>query len=100
MAGHKRAPGADPRAREKILARLRSVEGHVRGVIEMVEREAYCIDVIRQNRAVQAAIDKVNGLLLERHLNHCVSQAIRSERASERERVMAELLDVFGAGRR
>lgn len=98
MAQSATAPRMDPRSREKILARLRSVEGHVRGVIEMVEREAYCIDVIRQTKAVQAALDKVDALLLERHLNHCVSRAIRSERAADRERVIAELLDVFAAG--
>jgi len=89
----------DPRAKEQIVARLRSVEGHVRGIIRMVERDAYCVDVIKQTKAVQRAIDKANALLLERHLNHCVSAAIRSEHARERERVISELLDVFESGR-
>lgn len=92
--------GADPQGKQRILARLRSAEGHVRGVIEMVEREGYCIDVIRQTTAVQSALDRVNALLLERHLNHCVSRAIRSQDARARERVIAELLDVFEAGGR
>jgi DNA-binding FrmR family transcriptional regulator len=66
----------------------------------MVEEDRYCVDVIRQTRAVQSAIDKTNALVLERHLNHCVSAAIRSDDARERERVIAELLDIFKDGRR
>jgi len=81
----------------KIVTRLKSVEGHVRGIAEMVEKGAYCIDVIRQTKAVQAALDRVNVLLLEGHLHHCVSRAIRSDDRSERERVIRELLDVFEA---
>jgi len=90
--------GLDPQAKEKILARLRSVEGHVGGIIRMVEGDTYCVDVIKQTKAVQSAIGRVNALLLERHLNHCVSAAIRSEHARERERVISELLDVFENG--
>ena len=89
----------DPRAKEKIVARLRSAEGHLRGIIRMVEQDAYCVDVIKQTKAVQSAIDKANALLLARHMNHCVSAAIRSESARERERVISELLDVFENGR-
>ena len=93
----KGATSEEPKARAKVLARLRSVEGHVRGVIEMVEQDRYCIDVIRQTRAIQAALDRVNRLVLEGHLGHCVSRGLRSPDAAERERVMAELLDVFEA---
>ena len=92
--------GLDPRAKEKILARLRSVEGHVWGIIRMVQEDQYCVDVIKQTKAVQSALDKTNAPLLERHLNHCVSAAIRSADARERERVISELLDVFENGRR
>lgn len=87
--------GLDPQAKEKILARLRSVEGHLRGIIRMVEADQYCVDVIKQTKAVQSALNKANALLLERHLNRCVSSAIRSENSRERERVISELLDVF-----
>jgi len=92
--------GLDPRAKEKILGRLRSVEGHMRGIIRMVQEDQYCVDVIKQTKAVQSALDKANALLLERHLNHCVSAAIRSSDTRERERVISELLDVFENGRR
>jgi DNA-binding FrmR family transcriptional regulator len=89
----------DPQAKERILVRLRNVKGHLGGIIRMVEEDQYCIDVIRQTKAIQNAIDKVNALLLERHLNHCVSRAIRSSNGKERERVISELLDIFDAGR-
>jgi CsoR family transcriptional regulator, copper-sensing transcriptional repressor len=88
----------DPQAKEKILGRLRNVEGHLGGIIRMVEEDQYCVDVIKQTKAVQGALGRVNALLLERHLNHCVSAAIRSENPRERERVMSELLDVFENG--
>ncbi len=81
--------------RKKVLARLKSIEGHVRGVQRMVEEEAYCIDILKQTTAVQAAIDKVNSIILENHLHSCVTTAIRGEDPGERERVISELLDVF-----
>jgi CsoR family transcriptional regulator, copper-sensing transcriptional repressor len=93
----KGATSEEPRARQRLLSRLRSVEGHVRGVIAMVEQDRYCIDVIRQTRAIQAALERVNRLLLEGHLAHCVSRGLKSTDGSERERVIAELLDVFEA---
>lgn len=83
----------------KVLARLRSIEGHIRGVREMLEANQYCIDVLRQIRAVEAALGRASALLLEGHLNHCVTRAIRSSDVRERERVVAELMDVFEAGR-
>jgi len=61
----------------------------------MVEEDAYCIDVIKQSIAVQRALERVNGIMLENHLQTCVSTAIRGEDAQERERVIGELLEVF-----
>jgi DNA-binding FrmR family transcriptional regulator len=61
----------------------------------MVEEDAYCIDVIRQIQAVQAALNKVGTQILENHLNSCVTTAIRGEDPAERERVMKEITDVF-----
>lgn len=100
MAMARTVVGVDPRAKAQILARLRSVEGHWRAVIRMVEEDRYCIDVIKQIKAVQSAVDKATALLLERHLDHCATAAIRSENTRERERAIAELLDVFESGRR
>lgn len=87
----------DAAAKEKIKTRLQTALGHLRGVHQMVDDDAYCIDVLRQTKAIHAALSKIEGLLLERHLHHCVSAAVRSDKPQERERVMAELLDIFEA---
>ena len=84
--------------RSQILNRLKSVDGHLRGVIKMVDEDAYCMDVIKQLQAVQGAIGRVNALLLQDHLQTCVTTAIRGEAAGERERVIGELLSLFEHG--
>ena len=80
---------------EDMLKRLKIIEGHMGGVIRMMEDDAYCIDVIRQIQAVQAALNKVSAGILEEHLNSCVTTAIRGDDPSERERVLKEITDVF-----
>ncbi len=80
---------------DNTLRRLRTIEGHLRGVIRMVEDQAYCIDVIRQIQAVEAALDKVNAKILEDHLSSCVITAVRGEDPTERERVLKEISEVF-----
>ena len=77
------------------LKRLKTVEGHLRGVIRMVEEDAYCIDVIRQIQAVEAALNKVSVGILESHLNSCVTTAIQGDDPTERERVLKEITEVF-----
>lgn len=77
------------------IKRLKTVEGHLRGVIRMVEEDAYCIDVIRQIQAVEAALNKVSAGILEDHLNSCVTTAIRGDDPAERERVLQEITEVF-----
>jgi len=82
---------------DNTLQRLKTIEGHIKGIVRMVEEDAYCIDVIRQLQAVQSAINKVSEGILENHLNSCVITAIRGEDAHERERVLKEISDVFSA---
>jgi len=79
------------------LPRLKTVEGHIRGIQRMVEEEAYCIDVIRQIQAVQAALNKISAMILEEHLNSCLITAVRGDDPAERERVLREIADVFEA---
>jgi len=81
--------------KREILNRLKSVEGHVRGIERMVDEDAYCIEVINQILAVQRALDKANTMILEHHLQTCVTTAIRGDNPAERERVIAEIMDVF-----
>ena len=80
---------------DSALNRLKTVEGHIRGIERMLEEETYCIDVIRQIQAVQAALNKVNAMILEEHLNSCLITAVRGENPDERERVLKEIADVF-----
>ncbi len=77
------------------LRRMKTIEGHMRGIIRMVEDDAYCIDVIRQIQAVEAALNKVSAQILEGHLNSCVITAIEGQDQSERERVLKEITEVF-----
>ncbi len=82
---------------EDILRRLKSVEGHVRGIERMVEEGQYCVDIVNQILAVQRALKKVSSRVLDRHLHSCVTRAIQSDDVASRERVLEELLQVFEA---
>lgn len=64
--------------KQKILTRLRRIEGQVRGVQKMVEEDRYCIDVLTQVNATRAALESVALHLLADHTEHCVTEAIRS----------------------
>lgn len=79
------------------LVRLKTIEGHIRGIEKMVAEEAYCIDIIRQIQAVQSALNKVSSLILDEHLNSCLITAVRGEDPKERERVLGEIISVFEA---
>lgn len=80
-----------------ILNRLKSIEGHVRGIERMVEGGNYCIDIVNQILAVQQALQKVNSMVLDRHLHTCVTTAIRGDDPDERERIIGEIMGVFDA---
>ncbi len=85
---------------QEILRRLKSIEGHVRGIQRMVEQEEYCVNIANQVLAVQRALQKVNNLVLDRHLHTCVTTAMRSQDNAERERVIEEIMGVFEASGR
>ncbi|HSV85329.1 MAG TPA: metal-sensitive transcriptional regulator [Levilinea sp.] len=84
-------------ADKEIVLRLKTTEGHLRGIQRMLDEGAYCIDVIRQIQAVQAALNKVSTQILDRHLNSCLVSAIQGDDPKERERVLREIADVFDA---
>lgn len=81
--------------RQQLLNRLKTIEGHVRGVQRMVEADAYCINLLNQTRAIRSALASLDTLILEEHLRGCVTTAIQSDNVTERERVVSELLQVF-----
>jgi DNA-binding FrmR family transcriptional regulator len=98
MGGDRR--NGEMKDNEDTLRRLKSIEGHVRGIGRMVEEDSYCIDVIRQVQAVQAALDKVSNLILDNHLNSCLITAVRGDDPEDRERVLKEISEVFAASRK
>jgi DNA-binding FrmR family transcriptional regulator len=75
--------------KDRLVKRLARVEGQVRGVSKMVEEERYCIDVLTQIGAVQAALDKVALGLLDEHTRHCVVEADGAERVEKVDELMA-----------
>lgn len=76
--------------------RLRRIEGQVRGLQKMVDEERYCTDVLVQIASVQEALRGVGRLLLQNHLAHCTATAMRSGDPAEAERVVAELVELWG----
>ncbi len=81
--------------RDEVMLRLKNIEGHVGGILRMVEKDAYCIDLIRQIQAVQAALSKVSSKILNNHLNSCLITAVRGDDPLERERVLKEIAEVY-----
>lgn len=79
-------------AKPDILRRLAYIEGHLQGVRRMIEEDKYCVDVLKQTYAVRRAIEKLEGLILENHLQGCVVEGIRDGRE---EAVIGELLDLY-----
>jgi DNA-binding FrmR family transcriptional regulator len=77
--------------KDRLLKRLSRIEGQVRGVAGMVEDERYCIDVLTQIGAIQAALDKVALGLLDDHTRHCVVEAEGGERVEKVDELMAAL---------
>lgn len=80
---------------EDTLRRLKVVEGHIRGIERMIEKDAYCIDLLRQIQAVQAALNKISAKILDDHLHSCLIMAVRGENPDERERVLKEITEVY-----
>lgn len=74
---------------------MRYLLGHLNGNIKMLEEDRYCIDVIKQNQAVIAALKRVNEILLEKHFDTCVIDAIESNNHQRRKTVLKEISQVF-----
>lgn len=70
------APGYQD-SKDGYLHRLRRIEGQVRGVARMIDEDTYCIDVLTQISAATRALQSVALMLLDEHLNHCVSHAVQ-----------------------
>ncbi len=85
----------DEDTKGRALGRLRRIEGQVQGIQRMVEEDKYCVDILLQLAAVQGAVEQVQKLVLGQHIETCVSEAIRSGNARERQKKVGELMEVF-----
>lgn len=83
-------------ATDDLLKRLRRIEGQVRGIAGMVEGERYCIDILQQISAAQAALDKVALALVDDHTRHCVLGAAPENQEDKRVELMTALTRLVG----
>ncbi len=81
--------------KRKAMARLKRIEGQVQGVQRMVEEGQYCVDILLQISAIQGALEQVRKILLGRHVESCVAEAMASGREADRQKKIDELLEVF-----
>ncbi|ARB40006.1 MULTISPECIES: metal-sensing transcriptional repressor [Mammaliicoccus] len=84
-----------PRTKEekdKVINRLKRIEGQVRGIQSMVEEDRYCVDILVQISAIQSALKNVGFAVTERHIKHCVTDAIQN---GEGEETIDELMSVL-----
>lgn len=80
--------------KKQLLNRLATIEGHLRGIRKMIEEDQYCVDVLKQTYAVERALQKFDGALLEGHLQGCVPEGFRGGRDAEMIRELAELFEL------
>ena len=81
--------------KKKLNNRLRHVIGQVEAVGRMIEDEEYCVDILMQLSAATGALNKVGQIVLEQHIRSCVSEAIKSGSAKDRDEKIEELMTVF-----
>jgi DNA-binding FrmR family transcriptional regulator len=81
--------------RDQVLRRLARIEGQVRGISRMVERDEYCIDILQQTAALRAAVDSVTMLLMEDHVASCLRTAVKS---GDADAYTEEVMDVVRRG--
>jgi len=78
--------------KQAVIHRLSRIEGQVRGIQRMIEEDRYCVDVLVQISAINAALKKVGSTITERHMKHCISHAIKD---GEGEAAVEELMEVM-----
>lgn len=84
--------------KQDVLKRLNYIDGHLNGIRKMIEDDKYCVDVLRQTYAVRKAIEKLESLILENHLQTCVPDGIKYGREQA---IIEELLQLYNlAGNR
>jgi CsoR family transcriptional regulator, copper-sensing transcriptional repressor len=98
MASTTTEPRGYSATKDQLLKRLKRIEGQVRGIEGMVDDERYCIDVLTQISAVQAALDKVALGLMNDHAQHCVIGAAQAEQGDKTQELMAAVARLMRRG--
>ncbi len=80
---------------KECLARLNRIEGQIKGIEKMIKERRYCVDVVMQIGAAEAALHKVSEIILKNHLETCVTDAFRSSDEAERKRKVGELMEIY-----
>ncbi|MCA9385356.1 metal-sensing transcriptional repressor [Candidatus Dojkabacteria bacterium] len=78
--------------KDKAIHRIKIIQGHLKSVQEMLEKDEYCVDIVHQSRAIQKALKKLDLLIIEDHLNTCVVHQVKN---GEQEKTTSELLKLF-----
>jgi DNA-binding FrmR family transcriptional regulator len=96
----KNQPGTGMRqiypSHEEQLERLNKIEGQIKGVKRMIEERRYCMDIVAQMKAVEAALRQVQLGVIEKHIHHCVGEAMQSKNPQHLEEKVEELVTVLG----
>ncbi|MBI4114972.1 MAG: metal-sensitive transcriptional regulator [Candidatus Omnitrophica bacterium] len=82
------------------LERLRKIEGQIRGVQKMIEEGRYCVDLLQVLGSIQGAIEKVENQILKRHLEGCVSEAVKSGSPRARNEKFNEIVELIAKFRK
>jgi DNA-binding FrmR family transcriptional regulator len=81
--------------KRKMTARVRRIEGQVAAIGRMLEEEQYCVEVLTQIAAAEAALAKVGSIVLARHMECCVTEAFENGSAKDRREKIEELMEIF-----
>ena len=80
------------KTKNDVLPRLRKIEGQIKGIHRMIEKERYCIDIVNRVTAVQKALDQVDLMVMQRHIESCVTDAVKSDEGAP---IMGELMETI-----
>jgi DNA-binding FrmR family transcriptional regulator len=86
----------DPATQDDARRRLKKIAGQVSGIQRMLDQDRYCVDVLLQITAVQAALMETGRVILAGHIETCLTEAIRSGDPADRRKKIGELMEVFG----
>ena len=80
------------KTKKDVLPRLRKIEGQIKGIHRMIEKERYCIDIVNRVTAAQKALDQVDLIVMQRHIESCVTDAVKSDEGAP---IMGELMETI-----